>query len=63
MIKMWSVGHEFKIFFLLILPPQTLMSWNGLASAHYVACVAWLTLTGSPGALPNMIKARGLTIP
>jgi hypothetical protein len=48
---------------LLILPPQTLMSWNGLASAHYVACIAWLTLTGSPAALLNMIKARGSTIP
>ncbi len=34
MIKMWSVGHEFKNNNLLILPPQTLMSWNGLASTH-----------------------------
>jgi hypothetical protein len=29
-----------------------LMSWNGLAFAYYVGCVAELTLTGLPGALP-----------
>jgi len=24
-------------------PPQTLMSWNGLALAHYVGCITELT--------------------
>jgi hypothetical protein len=47
---------------LLSLPPQTLMSRNGLAPSHYVGCVIKIALMGLPGALPN-IMAMGLTIP
>jgi len=39
----------------LNLPPQTLMPWNGLALPILFGCVAQLTLTGSPGTLPNMM--------
>jgi hypothetical protein len=38
---------------------QTLMSWNGLALAHHVRCIAKLTLMCSPCTLPN-IMGRGL---
>jgi hypothetical protein len=34
------------------LPPQTLMTWNGLAlAAHHVGCLTKLTLLGPPGSL------------
>jgi hypothetical protein len=40
---------EDEFFKIVNVPPWTLMSWNGLALAHYVGCVTWLTLTGLPG--------------
>jgi hypothetical protein len=53
-----SVEHE-CLKELLNVPPQTLMSGNGLTLAHYVGWVIKPSLMGSPGALPNLM-GRGL---
>jgi hypothetical protein len=47
------IEHEFFFSKLLNLPPQTLMSWNGLTHAH---------ITDSPGHFHNTIGSS-LTIP
>jgi hypothetical protein len=39
-----------------------LKSWDGLALAHYIGCVAKVVIRGSLGTLGN-IMGRGLTIP
>jgi hypothetical protein len=56
-----SIEHEFS-FKALDLSLQTLMPWNSLTCAHYVGCVALLTLMGLPGTLPQH-NEQGLTIP
>jgi hypothetical protein len=57
-----SVEHDFFQKEENNLPPQTLMSCNRLALAHYVGCITKLTLMNlHGGGLPN-IMGRGLTI-
>jgi hypothetical protein len=57
------VEHDFSQKEKKNLPPQTLMSCNPVALAHYVGCITKLTLESLPGGgLPNKM-GRGLTIP
>jgi len=54
-IKFYFSDHQ-------VCHPDTLTSSfrNGLALAHYMGCIVYLALSGSPSALPNNIMGRVL---